>query len=154
MDNVQRPSHAGQNEEWTLSITKPDGTPADAQLMATLYDSSLDQIVPLYWNFYTSISLNLPYAQWKTAYYNALYLSSAVSLKLLDVEGLHLNMFDFDLPYIPTRGYGIQKTGGKPLYIRGEASMKSREEVSVQDAVSLTGLQPRTKRRPCLKNLP
>lgn len=128
----------GQNEEWTLNITKPDGTPADAQLMATLYDSSLDQIVPFNWNFYTSISLNLPYAQWKTAYYNALYLNSAVSLKLLDVEGLQLNMFDMDNLCINRTSIGSFPMN-KPLYVRGYGSMKSREEVSVQDAAALTG---------------
>ena len=34
----------GQRETWTLNITNPDGTPAKAQLMATLYDKSLDQL--------------------------------------------------------------------------------------------------------------
>lgn len=32
----------GQKERWTLKITTPDGKPATAQLMATLYDKSLD----------------------------------------------------------------------------------------------------------------
>ena len=35
---------AGQSEEWTLSVARPDGTPADAELMASLYDAALDQI--------------------------------------------------------------------------------------------------------------
>lgn len=35
---------AGQAEEWTLSISRPDGTPAEAELMASLYDAALDQI--------------------------------------------------------------------------------------------------------------
>ena len=34
----------GQKEEWTLNVCYPDGKPAKAQLMATLYDKSLDQI--------------------------------------------------------------------------------------------------------------
>lgn len=128
----------GQNEEWTLNITKPDGTPAEAQLMATLYDSSLDQIVPFKWNFYTSISLNLPYAQWKTVYYNGLYLNSAVAMKMLDVEGLSLSRFDIgDLRFYRTRTEAF--TTNRPLYVRGSALKKSREEVAVQDAVSLSG---------------
>ena len=32
----------GQEEEWTLRIAYPDGTPAPASLLACLYDSSLD----------------------------------------------------------------------------------------------------------------
>ena len=35
----------GQAEEWKLRITRPDGTPASASLLATLYDASLDQLV-------------------------------------------------------------------------------------------------------------
>lgn len=36
----------GSNEEWTLSIHNPDGTPARAEVLATMYDKSLDQIRP------------------------------------------------------------------------------------------------------------
>lgn len=32
----------GQQEEWTLTLLRPDGTPAQASLLATLYDASLD----------------------------------------------------------------------------------------------------------------
>ena len=34
----------GQEEEWRLTLTKPDGKPADAELLATMYDASLDEI--------------------------------------------------------------------------------------------------------------
>lgn len=34
----------GQQEEWKLTIQNPDGTFADAELLATMYDASLDQI--------------------------------------------------------------------------------------------------------------
>ncbi|MBO4819871.1 MAG: carboxypeptidase-like regulatory domain-containing protein [Prevotella sp.] len=51
----------GQEEEWTMKIRKVDGTPAKAQLLAVLYDASLDQIVkPQWWErsqllgFYTA----------------------------------------------------------------------------------------------------
>lgn len=51
----------GQQEEWTMRIRKSDGTPAKAQLLAVLYDASLDQIVkPQWWResqmlgFYTA----------------------------------------------------------------------------------------------------
>ncbi len=36
----------GQDEQWTITITTPDGTPAAAQLLAVLYDKALDAIVP------------------------------------------------------------------------------------------------------------
>ena len=39
----------GDTEEWRLRVTLPDGTPADAELLATMYDKSLDKYQRLYW---------------------------------------------------------------------------------------------------------
>lgn len=41
----------GQREEWRLTLRRPDGTPADANLMVTLYDASLDYFARHAWNF-------------------------------------------------------------------------------------------------------
>lgn len=42
-------SQPGAKETWQLQLTCPDGTPADAQLMATIYDASLNALVPNDW---------------------------------------------------------------------------------------------------------
>lgn len=34
----------GAREEWTLTVNHPDGRPADAELLASMYDTSLDQL--------------------------------------------------------------------------------------------------------------
>lgn len=57
----------GQQEEWRVQITRPDGTPADAQMMACLYDASLDALAKSTWadyavNFYRY----LPSPLWQT----------------------------------------------------------------------------------------
>ena len=54
----------GQQEEWTLRVVRPDGTPADAQLMATLYDKSLDQIEGHSWSLWPSMWLPTPSTHW------------------------------------------------------------------------------------------
>ncbi|MDE6633668.1 MAG: hypothetical protein K2J96_00205, partial [Bacteroidaceae bacterium] len=41
----------GQREEWRLTLCRPDGTPADANLMVALYDASLDYFAHHAWNF-------------------------------------------------------------------------------------------------------
>ncbi|MBR5687631.1 MAG: carboxypeptidase-like regulatory domain-containing protein [Prevotella sp.] len=41
----------GQQEEWRLRLTHPDGTPANAQMMVTLFDRSLDQFTHHRWEF-------------------------------------------------------------------------------------------------------
>ena len=71
----------GQKEEWRLSITNPDGTPAKAQLMATLYDMSLDQVVPHSWSLDVSEWLSLPYAGWLSRPSIGIYQSAEQSWK-------------------------------------------------------------------------
>lgn len=46
----------GQEETWTLSVRKPDGSAADALVMARLYDASLDAFARQDWSF----ELNFP----------------------------------------------------------------------------------------------
>ena len=41
----------GQQEEWRLTLRRPDGTPADANLMLTMYDASLDYFTRHQWYF-------------------------------------------------------------------------------------------------------
>ena len=41
----------GQQEEWRLTLLRPDGTPADASVMVTMYDASLDYFGQHQWNF-------------------------------------------------------------------------------------------------------
>lgn len=58
--------HPGQQETWTLRLTKPDGTPANANLMATIYDASLDQLTPHAWNLLVSRSHHLRTMPWRS----------------------------------------------------------------------------------------
>lgn len=55
----------GQKEEWTLTLTTPDGKPAKAQLMSVLYDKSLDQLMKHTWQMYVGLFQMLPDCYWK-----------------------------------------------------------------------------------------
>ena len=55
----------GQKEEWTLSLKYPNGKPANAQLMATLYDKSLDQILNHRWDFGLGYYFSTPSTYWQ-----------------------------------------------------------------------------------------
>lgn len=62
----------GQQEQWVLQVTKPNGSPADAQIMACLYDASLDALAPNYWPDYAvTFPRHLSYASctsnWQTS---------------------------------------------------------------------------------------
>lgn len=87
----------GQSEEWTLSISKPDGTPADAQLMATLYDKSLDQLTSHTWSLEPYLWLPLPSAKWQYATSRSLYLAAYHHQGNLSSEALKFSEFDHSL---------------------------------------------------------
>ncbi len=43
-DSFRDLSQPGAHEQWKLTLTQPDGTPAEANVLATVYDASLDRI--------------------------------------------------------------------------------------------------------------
>ena len=85
----------GQKEEWTLKITTPDGKPAKAQLMSVLYDKSLDQIAPHFWNFSLGFYQSLPDCYWEdNLTFRSLYLNGVYPTKYYDERGLDVDKFD------------------------------------------------------------
>jgi len=84
----------GQQEEWQLKITKPDGTPADASLLAVLYDKSLDQIASHYWSFYPSSYLPQPSTSWQWTTWGSINASGYQSYQGLMVPSLQFSRFD------------------------------------------------------------
>lgn len=85
----------GQKEEWTLKITTPDGKPAKAQLMSVLYDKSLDQIAPHFWNLSLGFYQSLPNCYWKhNLTFRSLYLNGVYPTKYYDEKGLDVDKFD------------------------------------------------------------
>lgn len=85
----------GQKEEWTLRITTPDGKPAKAQLMSVLYDKSLDQIVPHFWNLSLDFYQSLPNCYWKhNLTFRPFYLNGVYPTKYYDEKELDVDKFD------------------------------------------------------------
>ncbi|WP_337666744.1 alpha-2-macroglobulin family protein [Prevotellamassilia timonensis] len=89
----------GQQEEWRVQITRPDGTPADAQMMACLYDASLDALVKNTWadyavNFYRY----LPSPLWQTNWtVHSLALYGVYDYKRLSVPDVQYSRWRNDL---------------------------------------------------------
>ena len=85
----------GQKEEWTLKITTPDGKPAKAQLMSVLYDKSLDQIAPHFWNLSLDFYQSLPNCYWEhNLSFRSFYLNGVYPTKYYDEKGLDVDKFD------------------------------------------------------------
>ena len=76
----------GQQEEWTLTVKDCNGNPVDAQLMATLYDQSLDMLQSHSWSLVPYIDLPLPTNKW----------TYPVRSKVTDRASRNWNSYDVD----------------------------------------------------------
>ena len=57
----------GQQEEWKLVVKTPQGLPAAAEVLATMYDASLDQLFQRHQALAVYFSRYLPYYNWRAA---------------------------------------------------------------------------------------
>ena len=87
----------GQKETWTLNITDSNNKPTKAQLLAVLYDKSLDNIREHRWNFSPQLFLNLPNAQWVGSQIRAVGLYGFMEVKDLNERDLDFSHFDDDV---------------------------------------------------------
>ena len=76
----------GQKEVWKMQIVRPDGSPAKAQMLACLYDASLDALMPHRWmDFGLNFNRQLSYVQFdKTFSWFPISQSGSISFKYLD----------------------------------------------------------------------
>ena len=128
----------GQKEEWTLKITTPDGKPAKAQLMSVLYDKSLDQITPHFWNFSLGFYQSLPNCYWEdnltfpSFCLNGAYLTKYYDEKQLDVDKFDGKFFSY---YAYMQAVELSKlersSGGTVESVRIQKDELVREEAKV-----------------------
>lgn len=103
----------GQQEEWALNITRPGAKAAKAQLYATLFDKSLDQIRKHNWSFYPSIFFTYPQEAWRMGYRSPVSVGSALPLNWLAATELRFSH--------------LQELS----YLCGEASFAVRNDVAL-----------------------
>ena len=84
---------AGQQEEWRLQVLK-DGKPAEASVLATLYDAALDKFAPLNWPFGLNFSRYLPWIPFLYQESTPWQVSLTAPLRLEDVYSLAFSHLD------------------------------------------------------------
>lgn len=77
----------GQQEQWTLHVAHPDGRPAAAELLAVLYDRSLDKLMKHSWQLNLAFHRNLSYVNWQTNYGGDCHLSLDFPHRTWKVQG-------------------------------------------------------------------
>ena len=110
----------GQQEEWSLKIQNPDGTPADASLMAVLYDKSLDQIKSHQWNLSPVNYLPMPSTSWRFHQQQQVYwMGSQHYQSPLKVNDMVFSRFDdsvYPFYYAIGRRRGMMR-GSQPMFM-------------------------------------
>ncbi len=86
----------GQQEEWRLSIKDKDGKPANAQLMAVLYDKSLDQLSSNHWGLYPNMYIPSAGVSWTVMSFGNIKAEGAVRPAYETVRGLAFSTFNHD----------------------------------------------------------
>lgn len=109
----------GQKEEWTLHITGQDGKPADAQLMATLYDKSLDQIISNNWLFVPQRFVMTPSTSWANEYNRKLSGYGEKPINYLTPRQLSLSHLDIDLNYVGNKLFYANVSKPYTVRLRG-----------------------------------
>ena len=104
----------GQKEQWTLKVTRPDGSPASAQVMATMYDKSLDQIYGHDWHFAPVFYLPLPATNWSMMRHSGFSFSESEFYEELKEPSLVFNsflanLFSMDSYYLVQYGSPVLK---------------------------------------------
>ena len=123
----------GQRETWTLNITRPDGTPARAQLLATMYDKSLDQLRSHNISFSLPVYANVPWLSWNGVYNRNVYAYSEAPMRFLNERSLDFSRFCYQSLYT---NYGEvlmakeELSVSRPMYVRDNAaSRKGKNKV-------------------------
>lgn len=117
----------GQRETWTLNITRPDGTPARAQLLATMYDKSLDELRSHKISFALPVFVNMPWLTWNGVYNSNVYAYSEAPMRFLDERSLDFSRFCYQSLYT---NYGEvlmakeELSVSRPMYVRGNAASR------------------------------
>ena len=137
----------GQQEEWTLTVRDAEGKPVDAQLMATLYDQSLDMIVPHQWSLSPYVYLPLPSNNWRYLSHHHLRDSGSRSWAPLSVKDLVFSRFDHSIyPSYYYRsfhgfgrgavmaGKGLSRGVMDDMMVMEEAPMMANQEVMMAKA--------------------
>ena len=102
----------GQKEEWTLTVSKDKKKIARAQILASMYDKSLDQIVGHQFYFNPRLGYTLPFMSWFGTTYNSSTLYGEQPLKPLSAPDLVFTTFDA-YSNVAVAGYSSIKIRGR-----------------------------------------
>lgn len=136
----------GQKETWTLAVKSPQGKASSAQLLALMYDKTLDQIVPFYLQEVQGFDLFIPTVNWETLQLQNFQLSA--KQKTAYTSPYIYSFAHFNRKYLEGysfRGYGYNAkwdtavlneaaVAGAAMVVKKEAKSRSMNTTTVKFA--------------------
>lgn len=137
----------GQKEQWTLSVKNPDGSPAKAHMIATIYDKSLEALVA---HDYKMVVPHYTYTP--TISSSQRNINTARSLygeqTFRPLAEPRLEFYHLDLPEISPFGFGVYdevmmvgfgspkmaKSAAKPMMMKSRATLNAASSMEMADA--------------------
>lgn len=132
----------GQKETWSVSVTDKAGKPVRANLMATLYDKSLDALLRHNWLSPSSVRIYLPRIIWASPAPIHCFKSGSVPVRYLTEKDLYFDEFNpeyfsfyehllYDMDNVRV-GYASQESVMAPMSVNG-----MKKEAKVMRAAAL-----------------
>ena len=125
----------GQKETWTLQILRPDGKPAKAQLLATLFDKSLDQLDMHSWGLSLGLYQNLPDTRWTYYTYRGMGTSGRGKQDPLSMNQWAFSRFCDEANLNAYRYLTRGALGRNIMYSKAAAPMVMNESAMADDAL-------------------
>lgn len=139
----------GQQEEWRLTLRRPDGTPADANLMVAMYDASLDYFAHHQWHFDIARghrTFGVPFQAAQRISLGTLNSGGWYNQKMKKVRAIDLTRINAELfqvrAYTRAGGRGpiMYKAAANTMMVTSAAPQAAMvEESAMADAVSTNG---------------
>ena len=116
----------GQQEEWRLSLRRPDGSPADANVLLSLYDASLDALSPHALSLSLSLGYRIPYLNVSGSNYFSERLGCRLDFpaRFLRLRGFEPS--EWDAGYFPVLLYALAERSMPMMMSAASPKMSTR----------------------------
>lgn len=119
----------GQKEEWKLTIKTPQGQAAEAEMLATMYDASLDKIWNRKQNFSLYYNQIIPYSNWMSGYFGNNSFNYWWDHKYLKVPAME---YDHFVTQLSIERFLSAQLGGVPVLISDDMSQTSSRTIRIR----------------------
>ena len=119
----------GQKEEWKLTIKTPQGQAAEAEMLATMYDASLDKIWNRKQNFSIYYNQLIPYSNWMSGYFGNNSFNYWWNQKYLKVPAME---YDHFVTQLSIEHFLSAQLGGVPVIVSDAMDQASSRTIRIR----------------------